>query len=111
MPAIHYKNDDDDKQASGYENTCAAYWTVTEEGLEAARAVRREAGADITFWNGMKSEVGRFAKEQQKLAQRTEKAATIWLRHFEEVGKKSIRKMPSELHSELDLVFGRMFLA
>lgn len=100
-----------DQLVKGYGNVGAQFLDVTSAGLEAARQARREAGADIAHWTALKITCGRFAKDEQKRAQRMEKAATIWLRHFEEPGRKSIRNMPLEMADELDLVFGRMALA
>ncbi len=110
MPAFGYQTEDK-KDATGYRCDLAASWTVTDEGLEAARQLRRQAAQDNGFWNTQKRDLGRFAKDEQKAAQRMEKATTIWLRHFEDVGPKSILHMPSELAQELDLVFGAMYLA
>lgn len=89
----------------------ANHWTVTDKGLEAARIVRRLAAQDNQYWNSMKGVLGKYAKEQIKLAQRLEKACTIWLKHFEDEGKKSIKDFPSELKEELDCVWREMVLA
>lgn len=113
MPVVTYFDPErprGDQAVKCYGNVGATFLEITNEGLEAARQVRREAGADIAHWVGLKAVCGRFAKDEQKRAQRTEKAATIWLRHFEEPGHKSVRKMPLEMAEELDLVFGRMVL-
>lgn len=107
MPAYSYQNDDK-KTAHGYRQIWAHYWTCTDEGLNAAREIRRRAGQENQQWLALTPELGKFAKEQMKAAQRLEKAATIWLRHFEQVGRKSIRNMPSELAEELDFVWREM---
>jgi hypothetical protein len=114
MPVVTYFDPErprGDQAVKGYGNVGAQLLEVTDAGLEAARQVRREAGADIAHWAGLKAVCGRFAKDEQKRAQRTEKAATLWLRHFDEPGHKSIRNMPLEMAAELDSVFGRMALA
>ena len=100
-----------DNQVHVYDNASAMGRTVTDERMDAARDARREAAGDVGYWAALKAECGRFAKDEQRRAQRMEKAATLWIRHFEDVGQKSIRKMPVDMADELDLVFGRMNLA
>lgn len=114
MPAIIWNDPEKpkgQKATTGYENLGARGWTVTEEGLEAAVELRRQAAHDVQHWAALKPALGRLAKDFQREAQRLEKAATIWLRHFTDLGRKSILFMPAELAPELDLVFGAMSLA
>jgi hypothetical protein len=111
MPAIDWRDPDGsrkDPPKRKYENLTARSWTVTDEGLDAAIAMRREAAADNAFWNALKADCVRFAKEHQKQAQRMERAVTIWLDHFTKPGRKSVLNMPAEMAEELDAVFRAM---
>lgn len=85
-----------------YDNPGALYLTITDEFVEALIAFRRKAAGEVAYWAASR-ELGRFAKDEQKRATREEKAATIWLKHFTEVGKKQpIRTFPAEMSDELD---------
>ena len=110
MPVTTWMNDDK-KAVMVYDQKEARAWSVTDAGLDAAIAARKQAGSDVQHWAGLKSDAGRFAKDQMKAAQRVEKAATIWINHFTQTGKKSVRNMPTELASELDAVWRAMVLA
>jgi len=85
-----------------YDNGGARYLTITDQFVDALIEFRRKAAGEVAYWAANR-ELGRFAKDQQKRATREEKAATIWLKHFTEVGKKQpIRTFPAEMSEELD---------
>lgn len=112
MPAIEWQDTDAPGKPikKGYAQPHAHHWTCTDVGLETARQIRREEAKDELWWKVLLPEVGRFAKDEMKRCQRMQKAATIWLNHFETVGRKRIRDMPSDLAPELDAVWRRMNL-
>jgi len=85
-----------------YCNFGALYLTITEEFVDALIDFRRKAAGEVAYWAANR-DLGRFAKDEQKRATREEKAATIWLKHFTEVGKKQpLRTFPAEMSDELD---------
>ena len=85
-----------------YDNGGALFLTITDEFIDALIAFRRKVAGEVAYWAANR-DLGRFAKDEQKRATREEKAATIWLRHFTEVGKKQpIRTFPAEMSDELD---------
>jgi hypothetical protein len=110
MPTIQTRNDDGD-DVERYHRPDAMGFTVTDECVAALELMRREAAHDVAFWATHKAALGRFAKDEQKGAQRIERACTIWLRHFNDPGRKAIYKMPLEMAPELDAAFVRMALA
>lgn len=80
----------------------ALYLTITDEFVDALIEFRRKAAGQVAYWAANR-DLGRFAKDEQKRATREEKAATIWLKHFTEVGKKQpLRTFPAEMSEELD---------
>ncbi len=85
-----------------YDNVGALSMTITDEFIDALVAFRRKAAGEVAYWVANRS-LGRFAKDEQKRATREEKAATIWLKHFTEVGKKQpLRTFPVEMSEGLD---------
>jgi hypothetical protein len=78
--------------------------------VAALKAFRSSAAQDVAYWAQHRA-LGRFAKEEQRRTQRLEKAATLWLRFYTEIGRRACADFPVEMAAELDAAYGALYLA
>ena len=101
------------KVAEG-KNHPAMFHTFTESDENILREYRREAANSTQEWSKLRKEIRDrewqlYIKEQLRASQRMEKACTIWLSYFLDIGYRTTSHFPIELEYELDILFGAIY--